>query len=517
VALSLACTSIWLLIVIVVLAWAIGPGPASAQPAGLGLAASQSIVTVPGTVTLTFASSAPSETRVDFYSGVLLPTSSGPGVGCPAGDAFLFLPAPTAIQCLSNTVFNASPLSTNVSLSTAPPALTLPIGPGLPLGEYLFFFVATLPGSLADGTLDPGDLVAASTASVTVRGLPPLAYDPPARLRGAHLEQVGTSSWDIPTSDVWNHIADFPRWGGNVLSLDLTTADDGFNPSPYLPGRPLTERLAASLARYTTVIDWALQHNVNIIVRFHPTIWSNHSLDWPDDGRSLWRHASAQDELVQAWADLARRFKGRKGMIFDPVTEPHNTVPEEYVLATQTWNTLYPRLINAIRAEDPERWIIIEPIWGDLELLAGYPGFEVSKAARLIYSFHFYRPNGFTFQGQGGYPPALSVTYPGVSPGLPWEQQAYWDKSLIAQRIQAAVDFRNTHNVRVMFGEFGTSRDAPEDSRGRWTADVIDILERHGFDWLYFTFEADRKFPWWTFETTSFESVVTSQFSLNLR
>ena len=46
-------------------------------------------------------------------------------------------------------------------------------------------------------------------------------------------------------------------------------------------------------------------------------------LDWPDDGRSMWKDASAQDELVQAWADLAKRFKGKKGIIFVPITEPH--------------------------------------------------------------------------------------------------------------------------------------------------------------------------------------------------
>ena len=42
-----------------------------------------------------------------------------------------------------------------------------------------------------------------------------------------------------------------------------------------------------------------------------------------DDGRCVWKDASAQDELIQAWADLAKRFKGKKGIMFVPITEPH--------------------------------------------------------------------------------------------------------------------------------------------------------------------------------------------------
>jgi hypothetical protein len=58
---------------------------------------------------------------------------------------------------------------------------------------------------------------------------------------------------------------------------------------------------------------------------------------------------------------------------------------------------------------------------------------------------------------------------------------------------------------------------APDDSRGRWTADFIDLLETYGFDWLYFQYESQRDGNvGWTFEATSFESVVTTKFSLNL-
>ena len=343
--------------------------------------------------------------------------------------------------------------------------------------------------------------------------LPPLSYIPAERLRGAQLTK---DTFDNPNIRFWKQIEEFPKWGGNVFRINISSARDGV---AILPGRPLTERFAKALERFTTVIDWALQHNIHFIVAFtQRNTPGGGPLTWPDDGRSMWKDASAQDELVQAWADLAKHFRGRDGVIFDLVNEPHGETPDEiagnHALPKQVWNTLYPRLINAIRAEDPERWIIVEPIWGDAR---NFVDLSVSSAPNLIYSFHFYDPHFFTLQGQAGYPPAQSVAYPGLTRDASWEPETYWDKSVLQQRMQPAVDFRNVHNVRVMCGEFGTENFAPMDSRERWVTDVVDLLESYGFDWLYWEYERLPIGPGaWTFQRTAFESVLTSKLSLNL-
>jgi Cellulase (glycosyl hydrolase family 5)/FG-GAP-like repeat len=346
--------------------------------------------------------------------------------------------------------------------------------------------------------------------------LPALSYTPADRLRGAVL---ASSPYDDPTTRFWRQVEEFPKWGGNVFSINLGTTQDGV---AILPGRPLTERLAKALERYTTVIDWALQHNIHIIIRFgQRSTAGGGPLTWPDDGRSIWKDASAQDELIQAWADLAKRFKDKKGMLFVPLTEPHGETADEiagnHALPKQVWNNLYPRLINAIRAEDPERWVIVMPIWGSVDNLVDL---SVSSAPNLIYSFHFYDPHFFTHQGLiSPYPPAQSVVYPGLTRDDQFDPEIFWDKSVIEQALLRAVNFRNTHNVRVMCGEFGTQNQAPMDSRERWVTDVVDLLETYGFDWVYWTYNPVRPIPTfgdWTFQRTAYESVVTSKFSLNL-
>jgi hypothetical protein len=279
----------------------------------------------------------------------------------------------------------------------------------------------------------------------------------------------------------------------------------------------LTERLAKDLERYTTVIEWSLQHNMHIILRFSQRNTGGAALTWPDDGRSIWKDASAQDELVHAWADLAKRFKGKEGILFDLITEPHGEMADELNenIPKKVWNTLYPRLIDAIRAEDPVRWIIVEPIWGGAH---NFVDLSVSSAPNLIYSFHFYEPQFFTLQGtQGPWPPAQSVVYPGLTRNASSQPETYWDKSVLEQRMLPAVNFRNAHNVRVMCGEFGTSYYGPMDSRERWVTDVVDLFETYGFDWLYFAYNALPLDPGaWSFQRTAFESVMTSGLSLNL-
>src|SRR5262245_2462131 len=346
--------------------------------------------------------------------------------------------------------------------------------------------------------------------------LPPLSYAPAERLRGAKLTP---DTFNVPDNRFWKQIEEFPKWGGNVFGINLRTAERGV---AILPGRPLTERLAQALGRYTTVIEWSLQHNIHVILSFQQRNQGGGGpLTWPDDGRSMWTDASAQEELIQAWADLAKRFKGKKGMMFVPVTEPHGETPDDAgnnALPKKVWNTLYPRLIDAIRAEEPERWIIVEPIWGNA---INFPNLSVSSEPNLIYSFHFYDPHFFTHQGTfSPYPPAQSVVYPGLTrDNNQFDPEIFWDKSVLQQRMQRAIDFRNAHNARVMCGEFGTQSNAPMDSRERWVTDVVDLLETHGFDWVYHEYArlAPGMLPGgWHFQRTAYESVLTSKFSLNL-
>lgn len=355
-------------------------------------------------------------------------------------------------------------------------------------------------------------LASSGTDSKAAPSLPPFSEDIDWRLRGAQMAHW--LDWSDPSIWEWSRMDRFPQWGGNAIRIFL---EPSFQGQTVLPGASLSRKLEAALNRYSLLIDWAMRNNIYVIVNFNPYPYD--ADDWPDDGRSLWKDESARLELVDAWAEIAKRFAGQAGFIFDLVNEPHGISDDEiegnHNLPKQVWNSLYPRLVNAIRAEDSTRWIVVTPIWGDP---GNFPDLSVYADPKLIYAFHYYFPHYFTHQGIGSYPAAESVDYPGFTTTSPWESEVYWNKTVLEERLLPAINFMNTHSVRMMCGEFGSNSFAPEDSQYRWTNDLVALLEKHDIDHLYFYYDAsDRVWPGsWTFENTSFQEVVTDTWALNI-
>jgi ELWxxDGT repeat protein len=111
------------------------------------------------------------EGLVDVYFGALLPPDSAAAVACPAADPVAFVAdafTGISITCLSAPAATFPPLFRNLLVSgPSGPTLienffTFPWTADLPAGLYTLFLVVTLPGALADGALDPGDLLASA-------------------------------------------------------------------------------------------------------------------------------------------------------------------------------------------------------------------------------------------------------------------------------------------------------------------------------------------------------------------
>jgi len=339
--------------------------------------------------------------------------------------------------------------------------------------------------------------------------LPRLAMAPAGRLRGAQLGEW--QKWEDPYFSGWSHICEFPAFGGNVFRINVQPYYDG---QPVLPGRPLAERLAKNLERLGSVIEWSLQHNVHVILAANNFgFWPAMSASWPDDGRSLWTNAAAQDELVDAWRSIALAYKGRPGVLFELLNEPHNLANQDYATMVAAWNSFYPRLVGAIRAVDPERWIIVAPRWSQTNEL---PGFAAPSFEKVIVDIHAYAPHYFTHQGVAGVgPPAGTVAYPGVTRDSEYTPAKLWDKAALAEFLQPAVDFGMRHGLRMMCGELGANSSAADDSRQRWVADMLDLCESNGFDYSYWAYGAGADFGW-GFEQTPFRSTITDKLALNL-
>jgi hypothetical protein len=113
-------------------------------------------------------------TTQDVYFVVIVPPALSTSLGCPGGDALIFLSnsfASSAVKCVQSA--SAQPqtfpaLARNVSLPAflAPPVpipniLSFSWPPGLPPGNYSFAIFTTAPNAFADGNVGPADITAA--------------------------------------------------------------------------------------------------------------------------------------------------------------------------------------------------------------------------------------------------------------------------------------------------------------------------------------------------------------------
>lgn len=148
-----------------------------ASGVGLGLGLNQSTVREGDTLRVDASFSNPDDAAaVDVFFGVLLPAASGGANGCPDGDAAVFFGPnfSVVVRCTSSGAQTFPALFRNVTIpaplaaTTTPGLFSAPIPAGAPPGTYTVFMLLTRANALADGRVDPADIVAVATVDFTI-------------------------------------------------------------------------------------------------------------------------------------------------------------------------------------------------------------------------------------------------------------------------------------------------------------------------------------------------------------
>jgi hypothetical protein len=123
-----------------------------------------------------FVANSCSARAVDLYVVIVLPQTAAPIIGCSPGIlplAFVADGGSTfALRCQSASVATFPPYLANVTIPaslnvTVHDVLGFTWPAGAPLGIYTLAIVATPPGAFQDGMLDPADILAIGTDSLT--------------------------------------------------------------------------------------------------------------------------------------------------------------------------------------------------------------------------------------------------------------------------------------------------------------------------------------------------------------
>lgn len=240
--------------------------------------------------------------------------------------------------------------------------------------------------------------------------------------------------------------------------------------------------LEKGFARLDQAVRWCEKYGLYVIIDLHAVQgWQNP--DWHCDNPSrqtlFWAQKQFQDRFVALWEEFARRYQGNPtiagyNVMNEPVTNaPFGRFTSQYMPDWKIMNHIYRRVINAIRAIDPDAIIFLE---GDY-YSSRFEGLEPPPAANLVYSSHNYTAAGF---GPGAYPGKL--------------QGVYWDLGRQEQLFLAHEGSRysNKYNVPLWVGEFGSVYNGlAQENEDRLQAldDQITVFGKHNAHWTTWTYK----------------------------
>lgn len=264
-------------------------------------------------------------------------------------------------------------------------------------------------------------------------------------------------------------IAFIKAQGASVVRLPLNYRHFESDRKPF-------HYIEASFALLDQVIEWCTKHELYVILDMHAAQgWQN--TDWHSDNANhhalLWKNDHYQERYLALWAEFAKRYAGNKTIAgYDVLNEPLTGVyGKKYSWQpAPDWdalNNLYRRVVNEIRAIDPDHIIFLE---GDNFALR-FEGLDAPFADNLVYSSHNYMPET---TGSQPYSPDTRAT--------------------IEQRFleHGGTQFTQQHNVPLWVGEFGAyfnHNDHPITGRLAAMDDLLSILNAHDVHWTTWTFK----------------------------
>lgn len=216
------------------------------------------------------------------------------------------------------------------------------------------------------------------------------------------------------------------------------------------------------------VVDLCAQHNFYTIIDLHALpgfqnqAW--HS-DNPTHKALFWQHKHFQDRVENLWKIIAKRYKDNPWVAgYNPINEPADPTEKQI-------EPYYGRLVEAIRAEDPNHIIFLEGNRYSIDFhMFNQP------LPNVVYTNHDYALPGFIDGGP----------YPGVSRGK------YVDKEVLHETFLKRSQYMLEHKVPMWVGEFGPVYPGnPEADAMRYQVlkDQLEIYTHYQTHWAIWTYK----------------------------
>jgi len=218
------------------------------------------------------------------------------------------------------------------------------------------------------------------------------------------------------------------------------------------------------LARIKQVVDSCLNNGLLAIINMH-----HHDALYEDP-------EGQKDRFLAQWEQISEYFKDYSdSLVFEILNEPHGN------LTAEKWNTFVSDALSTIRAENPDRIVLIGMAeYGGLSALSKL---EIPDDENIILTIHYYNPFQFTHQG------AEWSEGSDAWLGTKWNDTET-ERNVIQNEFALLRTIEEEQHIPVHIGEFGSYSTADDASREKWTTYLARYFETLNWSWAYWEFSA---------------------------
>ena len=224
----------------------------------------------------------------------------------------------------------------------------------------------------------------------------------------------------------------------------------------------------AELEHLDDAVQFGGKHGVHVNLNLHRA--PGYCVNPPKEPLDLWTDEKALDGCAFQWGMLAKRFKGvpNERVSFDLLNEPAN-VPEE------TYVRIVKRLVQAIRAEDPQRLIIADGIRWGRDPVHALAGLGIAQSTRGYDPMELTHYQANWVRGADKWP----------EPAWPLKRDAKSDLDKEFLRKDRITPWKTLEEkgVGIHVGEWGAFSHTPHPVVLSWMGDVLDLWKQAGWGW----------------------------------
>ena len=283
------------------------------------------------------------------------------------------------------------------------------------------------------------------------------------RWRGFNLLEKFNADHNAPFRD--SDFAQMAEWGFDFARLPLSY-HCWSSPGDWktLKEQPLRE--------IDQAVEFGRKHGVHVNINFHRA--PGYCVNPPKEPLDLWTDEAALAASCLHWAHFAHRYKGipSSAVSFDLLNEPA-AVPEATYIRVAT------RLVEAIRAEDPDRLIIADGLRWGRDPVHGLAALGVAQSTRG------YDPMQISHYRAGWVDG--SDRWPLPSWPLKHNAEVYNRERLRRERIEPWKELERK-GVGIHVGEWGAFQHTPHEVALAWMRDQLQLWKDAGWGWALWNF-----------------------------